>query len=685
MMRPVHRKVRRALLVAVARRHGDTRRGEAGQSMAIILGVLLTLSLGTALMVQSSFEEFPLVTGDVLQHAAYRAMEAGLDEYLYAVNANPDFVACSAKFYTNAGTLVGTSPLTAASPICSALSFGSWISIPGEASANGPPSWFLLSTPSINTSNGYLSFDVVGAAGFAPRYYYQSAVVTLDPTNSFLLNVSWVNYNQVDPAVVAQYNHVTAPTCTYYWAGTPSDTLGSGCEDIEYANADALTGNVFANDSIWVCGSPTFQNVQTADTKQNNVQACSGSPTSTSWTSGVAVQPIPTDNTTLNTDAKYNGCLYEGPTTFLLDGTSMGVYSPNTPTGPPTGAPGTSVSNDALNDPANTANVCMPAAAASTTLGSASADKLTSGSSYTSLKVTALGSAVAAGDYIEIGSGANTQIVTASAAAAVGATTISVNNFTANANYANATTPVTDIMVAVPTAGVVFTENCLNTTTCNTTAYNPLTAAGETGVGGATVGDAIVQGQVSGPVTVGAQNNIVVDGNLCYSDDVSGSPSNCTSAPSTTPASVDVLGLVALNYVEINHPLSGSNNAATCPTGLGNGNPTCDLSNPIIDAVVLALNHSFIVNNYSSGTGLGTLTVNGTLDQDWRGPVGTVDGGGSVVSGYSKNYVYDARMKYLAPPYYLNPGTSEWGIESFTVVAGACKQPTGQTCPAGNP
>jgi len=682
MTRPVDHRGRWARFVVRTGRRLRSRRSEAGQSMAIILGVLLTLSLGTALMVQSSFQEFPLVTGDVLQHASYRAMVAGLDEYLYAVNANPDFVACNAKFYTNAGTLLGTSPLTTASPICSALSFGTWISIPGEASANGPPSWFLLSTPSINTSNGYLSLDVVGVAGFAPRYVYQSAVVTLDPTNSFLLNVSWVNYNQVDPAVVAQFNGVSAPTCTYYW---PSNSLGSNCVNITYANTDSLSGNVFANDSIWVCGRPAFKTVQTADTNQNFVQGCSGSPTSNSWTNGVPIQPIPTDNSALNTDAKQSGCLYEGPTTFVLNGASMGVYSPNTPTGPPAGAPGTSVSNDALNAPANTANACMPAAAATTTLGSLSSAALTSGQTYTSLKVKALTSAVAAGDYLEIGSGATTQIVTASAPAALNATTVSVNSFTANANYAYNTTPVTDIMVPVPTAGVVFTENCPNTTACNTTAYNPLSGTGETGVGGATVGDAVVQGQVSGPVTVGAQNNIVVDGNLCYSDDVSGSPSNCTSAPSTTPASVDVLGLVALNYVEINHPLSGSSDAATCPAGIGNGNPSCDLSSPIVDAVVLALNHSFIVNNYNSGAPLGSLTVNGTLDQDWRGPVGTLNGGGTIVTGYSKNYVYDSRMLYLAPPYYLNPGTSQWAIASFTVVAGACTQPAGQTCPAGYP
>jgi len=568
--------------------------------MPLILGIVLLLTLGTTLLVQNTFQQFPIVTKDVIQHEAYRAMVAGVDEYLYKINANPNYAACTTNFYNGSGTFLG-SGLSGSASICSGLAFGSWIQVPGSGSSNGPPAWFLLSNPSINTSTGNLSINVVGFAGYPNTFNYQTAVITLQPLNSFLLNVLWINYNQIDPPVVSQYFGVPTPTCPYYWQN--GDNLGNNCRNVDFISADSLTGNLYVNDTIWVCGSPTFKTVQTADTQQAYVQDCSGHPSSTSWTNPVPIEPIPTDNSGLATQAAANGCLYEGPTTITLTGTTMKVTSPDTPTGKPAGAPGGSLSNDALNNAANTANVCMPSS---------------SGGSVT-----------------------------------------------------------------LPADGVVYVENCPNSAQCNSTNYNPMAGEGETGVGGPTVGDAIVQGSYSSPLTIGAANNIIIDGNLCTTDTVSGSPSSCPTGPAAP--STDVLGLVALNYIEINHPVDGNgNNVSTCPAGLGNGSPSCDLQNPIVDAVSLTLNHSFIVNNYNTGNPLGTLTMNGTIDEDWRGPVGT-SSGGSIQTGYAKNYQYDARLKYLSPPYYLNPGTSQWGFASFTVAAGQCKMPTGQTCPVGYP
>ena len=60
---------------------------------------------------------------------------------------------------------------------------------------------------------------------------------------------------------------------------------------------------------------------------------------------------------------------------------------------------------------------------------------LTSGTAYTTLAVSALNQAVASGDSILLTSGANTQTYTASAAAAVGATSISVTSLAANFSY----------------------------------------------------------------------------------------------------------------------------------------------------------------------------------------------------------------------------------------------------------
>jgi hypothetical protein len=54
-----------------------------------------------------------------------------------------------------------------------------------------------------------------------------------------------------------------------------------------------------------------------------------------------------------------------------------------------------------------------------------------------------------------------------------------------------------------------------------------------------------------------------------------------------------------------------------------------------------------------------------------------IAGGSCVSNGYCKNYQYDPRLIYLSPPYYLNPGTSQWGFSSFTVAPSACKLASG--------
>jgi hypothetical protein len=77
---------------------------------------------------------------------------------------------------------------------------------------------------------------------------------------------------------------------------------------------------------------------------------------------------------------------------------------------------------------------------------------------------------------------------------------------------------------------------------------------------------------------------------------------------------------------------------------------------------MLAINHSFIVDHYDCGAHLGTLTINGAVSQKFRGPVGLV---GS--SGYSKNYVYDDRLRYISPPYFLDPVESAWHVQRQTL------------------
>ena len=84
----------------------------------------------------------------------------------------------------------------------------------------------------------------------------------------------WINYDQTDPAVITQYG---GGTCTpaYYYTPNPN-ALGANCQSIDFVTADTLTGNLFMNDTVFVCGSPTFDNVETADPSEDWYEDGSG-------------------------------------------------------------------------------------------------------------------------------------------------------------------------------------------------------------------------------------------------------------------------------------------------------------------------------------------------------------------------------------------------------------------------
>ena len=85
------------------------------------------------------------------------------------------------------------------------------------------------------------------------------------------------------------------------------------------------------------------------------------------------------------------------------------------------------------------------------------------------------------------------------------------------------------------------------------------------------------------------------------------------------------------------------------------------IKNITVEAAILSLKHSFIVDNYQCGDDLGTLTVKGAIVQKYRGPVGT-GSGGSVDTGFAKNYWYDDRFRYRSPPYFLTPIDAAWDV-----------------------
>jgi hypothetical protein len=151
-------------------------------------------------------------------------------------------------------------------------------------------------------------------------------------------------------------------------------------------------------------------------------------------------------------------------------------------------------------------------------------------------------------------------------------------------------------------------------------------------------GDVFVSGTLDGHATVAAENYIYVVGDLKYDD-----------------SNDDMLGLVGNNAIWVWNPVKSNGDSA-----LGN-------TNRRIDAAMLSVAHTFQVQNYSQGDDRGTLTVNGAIAQKFRGIVRNGD------NGYIKNYVYDPRLKYTAPPKFLSPVSTTYGVNVWVEVKAAFK------------
>ena len=204
----------------------------------------------------------------------------------------------------------------------------------------------------------------------------------------------------------------------------------------------------------------------------------------------------------------------------------------------------------------------------------------------------------------------------------------------------------TTLRTGTITNGVIYVQNG----TCSTSF-----AASQQYPSGGGCGDAWVSSSSTSPVTsdvtIAAENDVIIAGNLQHN-------------------SSSVIGLIANDFVRVYHPVQYSygscdqNSANITPTS-GEGNGIAYLQDPIIQAAILSLNHSFWVDNYGCGSALGSLHVTGAIAQKFRGTVGTHSNGVGV-TGYLKDYNYDSALRYHQPPYFLDPVQASWDIFSQT-------------------
>jgi Tfp pilus assembly protein PilX len=239
----------------------------------------------------------------------------------------------------------------------------------------------------------------------------------------------------------------------------------------------------------------------------------------------------------------------------------------------------------------------------------------------------------------------------------IGKTVIKFGLTAGKMNVCNSSMGLSNKQMNIPTNGVIYVANGA---AC--TPYNPK----DTDASSDTCGDARVEGTINTSLTIGAQNDIVITADLRAGN-----------------LATNLIGLVAQNYVRVHHPVGtptapwdGAHSAAaayasngSCSTANSSGTyggKAYPLGSVIVDAAILTLKHSFMVDNWRCGAALGTLTVNGAIAQKYHGPIST-----TAPSGYTKAFSYNTALKYRSPPAFLAPVQAAWRLVQVQEQAGA--------------
>jgi hypothetical protein len=237
-----------------------------------------------------------------------------------------------------------------------------------------------------------------------------------------------------------------------------------------------------------------------------------------------------------------------------------------------------------------------------------------------------------------------------------GATTIRLGNGTMTVKNPNKNGGAS-YSLAYPDNGVIYVKSG---SPCGY-AYQPLNPYNQTGTASGNpwgvpqgCGQVTVSGTYDTSLTIAAQDDIIIDGDI-----VNSAATNADTANADIASSEQRLGLIADNYIRVAHPVNRKSDPTDCDE------PSPKINGRRIDAAMLSLLHSFMVDNYYCGDKLGTLSVHGVIAQKFRGPVGTNGG-----TGFFKDYNYDQRLAYKPPPHFLDPYQSAWKTTGWTEQQG---------------
>jgi hypothetical protein len=632
---------------------------EGGFALALVLSIGLVLILLVVTATTVSVSGLKTARSDEDASAALDAAYAGIDEYesrLAGDSSYGQYGNVASQFTSGTGSKVISPAPSSPNPAFDVTKGGTWATVAGSG---GTASFRYEVDNSKFASDGILRLRSTGKVGNTTR----SVVATLKG-KGFIDFLYFTDYEIGDPSLGPFQPGTNIPLCqAQYGYDNPNR---SSCTEITFANGDKLDGPVHSNDVMHICNATFTGAVTSADpvspfyspttgvtypAKKSNGQpgtlpshsSCTGQ----NWAKDSSGnKEVPTQDTsivmpTTNTDQLKEtridqpidvprpGCLYTGPTkiTFTSDG-NMRVVSPYTkytqsgPEGTP--APGVTLASCGTPGPnglGSTAGQVVPVPN-NNLIYVQGVPADPNDPNYTAS--TAVPAAPYPGCW-----GSNLQ--TTGSASSTNEPRVAGNG------------------IGFPTS--VSTTSKGKTSTVNEappsdTAY------------GCTSGDVFVQGTLKGRLTISAANYVYITGDTTYAD-----------------TDGDILGLVGQKAVWVWNPiLDNSAKTLVLPPG-----------NRTIDAAILSLNDTFVVQNYdvsdpnspTKNGSRGSLVIKGAIAQKFRGAVATTG-----PTGYIKNYSYDKQLQTAAPPKFLAPVSTTYGTTSIAPV-GAGFTADGSAVPLG--
>lgn len=173
-------------------------------------------------------------------------------------------------------------------------------------------------------------------------------------------------------------------------------------------------------------------------------------------------------------------------------------------------------------------------------------------------------------------------------------------------------------------------------------------------------GNVFLAGELDGQLTIAAQNTIYITGydptnwsSLDYKGGI------VYSNQTFDEDNDDMLGLISQRNIELLH--YGWPRYTGWSDHWSESNDV-SIDNISINAAIFALDGSFAFEDHDSGSTKDTITIKGSMVQNYRGAVGTFSSYYGKLSGYDKNYSHDPRMAYDTPPHFLEPANAGWEI-----------------------